>query len=116
MAQWSARLRRACYDQVVFSFPHFAENLTEDKSMPHPNFRQYAETLEALPLREQVAAKLGAGPQKLSNIFLEPDEIGVNGRRFRHHVQESDRCAYGRCDFSCQLNCRVDVILPAGAN
>src|ERR1044071_9711342 len=104
MAKWSARLRRAGYDQVVFSFPHFAENLAEDKSVPDANVRLHAQALQALPLREQVAAKLGPGPQELSHIFLKPDEIGVNGWRFRHDMQESDRCAYGRRDFAGQFN------------
>jgi len=49
--------------------------MTEDESMAHAHLRRHAKALETLLLGEQVATKLGAGPQELINIFLQPDEI-----------------------------------------
>ena len=62
--------------------------------MAHAHLGRHAELLQTFFLREQVATELGAGSQEPIDIFLEPDEIGVNGGRLRHDVQERNRRAH----------------------
>ena len=116
MAERPACERSAGHDQIMFSLSHFGKNLTQNESVSHPHFRRDPKPLKALFLREKVAAQLGAGLQESIDIFFEPDEIGIDGGGLRHDVQECNRRAHCRRDFAGQLDRRVDVIFPAGAN
>ena len=49
--------------------------------MANAHLRENTQVFQALFLREQVAAELRSGFQKMFDVFLQLDEIGVNGRR-----------------------------------
>jgi len=90
MPQGPARVRRAGDNHVVFAFLQLREDFIEDNAMSHPHLRGDAESFEFLPLRTEVLPKFGTSGQERIHVFLEADEVGVDGGRLRHDVEQGD--------------------------
>ena len=67
-------------------------------------------------MSDQIEAEFGAGFEQTIEIFFETNEVGINRRRFGHHVQKHHRAADRGRDFAGQLDRVIDVFFSARAN
>ena len=70
MPKSAFRLRGAGNDQVIFSLPHFSEDLVERQSVANSDFDRQARFFEALLLTAQVTTKLGIRSEQTFHILL----------------------------------------------